>query len=182
LHVSISVNIIAARSPPLSEPAKVQLFLPMAMGRIARSAALLLISRRPPEDTFQTLERSIGERRRKTGRTAQFNVRVRSEFKERVESLASREERTLGSLLEAMLAAYEGSGSGLAPGAVPGIEARAGRTRELRAWASEDVFDTIGRVAAERRMSISGLIEDLLAREVQRIDPGGAKFGVDVRK
>ena len=36
----------------------------------------------PPsrEDTFQTLERPIGERRRKTGRTAQFNVRVRSEF------------------------------------------------------------------------------------------------------
>jgi predicted transcriptional regulator len=136
----------------------------------------------PPDDTFQTLERPIGERRRKTGRTEQFNVRVRSEFKARVESLAAREERTQGALLEAMLAAYEGSGGGLAAGAVPSVEAQAGRTRELRAWASRDVFDTIGRVAAERRMSISGLIEDLLAREVQRIDPGGAKFGVHVRK
>jgi hypothetical protein len=135
-----------------------------------------------PEDTFQTLERPIGERRRKTGRTAQFNVRVKSEFKERVEGLAAREERTLGSLLEAMLATYEASGGGLAAGAVPATEALAGRTRELRAWASQELIDTIGRVAAERRMSISGLIEHLLAREVQRLDPGGTKFGVYVRK
>jgi hypothetical protein len=135
-----------------------------------------------PDDTFQTLERPIGERRRKTGRTAQFNVRVKSEFKQRVEGHAAREERTLGGLLEAMLATYETSGAGLAAGAVPTIEAKAGRTRELRAWASQDVFDTIGRVATERRMSISALIEDLLAREVQRLDPGGAKFGVKVKR
>jgi len=135
-----------------------------------------------PKDTFDTLERPIGERRRKTGRTAQFNVRVTTEFKERAEAVAVREERTLGSLLERALGAYEASGGGLAPGAVPSVEARAGRTRELRAWASEDVIDTIGKVATQRQMSISGLIEDLLAREVQRIDPGGEKFGVYVKR
>jgi hypothetical protein len=45
--VSISVYTAAARSPPASLPAKIQFFLPRAKGRIARSAALFEISRRP---------------------------------------------------------------------------------------------------------------------------------------
>ena len=40
----------------------------------------------------------------------------------------------------------------------------------------------VGKVAAERRMCVSALFEDLLAREVARLDPHGGKFGVDVRK
>ena len=31
-------------------------------------------------------------------------------------------------------------------------------------------------------MSVSALIEDLLAREVERLDPHGGKFGVKVRE
>jgi hypothetical protein len=107
---------------------------------------------------------------------------VQQAFKRRVEELSLQEDRTLGALLEAMLAAYEGSGKGLAPGAVPALEARAGRTRELRAWASDEVFDLVGLIAAERKLSISALIEDLLAREVQRLDPGGSRFGFGVRR
>jgi len=138
---------------------------------------------KPParEDTFETLERPAEGRRRKTGRTEQFNVRVRKEFKDRIEGLAVQEDRTLGSLFEAMLAAYEASGGGMVTGGVPAIEARAGRTREVRAWASEEVFDMIGRMAGERKLSISGLIEDLLAREVQRLDPDGSRFGMRVK-
>ena len=64
---------------------------------------------------------------------------------------------------------------------VPLGEARAGRIRPFDFWATEDVFNAIGKIAAERRLSVSGLIEDLLAREVARLDPHGGKFGVDVR-
>jgi len=148
-------------------------------------AALLARARigKPPgrEDTFDTLERPAGDRRRKTGRTEQFNVRVRKEFKERIEDLALREDRTLGSLFEAMLAAYEASGGGMVEGAVPASEARARRTRELRVWASDEVFDMVGHMAGERKLSISGLIEDVLAREVKRLDPDGSRFGMKVK-
>jgi len=47
LRVSISVYIAAARRPPASEPAKVQLRRPTAKGRIARSAALFVKHTRP---------------------------------------------------------------------------------------------------------------------------------------
>ena len=45
--VSISVYITAARRPPSSEPQKVQLRLPTAMPRTARSAALFDKQMRP---------------------------------------------------------------------------------------------------------------------------------------
>ena len=67
-------------------------------------------------------------------------------------------------------------------GAVPAAEARAGRTRELRVFASDEVFMTVGRVAAELDMPVSALIEHLLAREVGRLDPHGGKFGVKIAK
>jgi hypothetical protein len=38
------------------------------------------------------------------------------------------------------------------------------------------------RVAAARGMLVPELIEDLLAREVERLDPHGGKFGVNVEK
>ena len=44
LAVSIIVKIMAALSPPLSDPANTQFFLPMATDRRALSAALLSIS------------------------------------------------------------------------------------------------------------------------------------------
>jgi hypothetical protein len=47
LAVSITVYILAAASPPLSEPANNQFFLPIAMALKARSAALLSISTLP---------------------------------------------------------------------------------------------------------------------------------------
>jgi len=138
----------------------------------------------PPsrDETFETLERPAGlaARRVKTGRTEQFNVRVKAGFKQRVEDLATAEKETLGSLLESMLAAYE-SGAATSERGVPAAEARAGRVRPLRLWATDEVFGAIGKVAAERKLSISGLLEDLLASEIARLDPHGGKFGVEVK-
>jgi hypothetical protein len=135
----------------------------------------------PPsrQQTFDTLERPAEplQRRIKTGRTEQFNIRVRAGFKKRVEDLAAAEKETLGGMLEAMLAAYE-SGAFEPQRGVPVAEARASRTRQLRLWANDAVFEAIGKVAAERRMSVSALFEDLLAHEVLRLDPQGSKFGV----
>ena len=131
----------------------------------------------PPsrEETFQTLERPADPRQRRirTGRTEQFNVRVSVGFKARVEDLAAAEKETLGGMLEEMLAAYE-SGAAHPERGVPVAEARAGRTKALRIWASDEVFEAMGKVAAERRMSVSALFEDLLAREVARLDPMAA--------
>lgn len=140
----------------------------------------------PPsrDDTLKTLDRpsAQGQRRVKTGRTEQFNVRVTAGFKARVEDLAAAEKETLGGLLEAMLAAYE-SGAASPERGVPLAEARAGRTKPMRFWATDQLFDAIGKVAAERRLSVSGLIEDLLAHEVARLDPPhGRRFGVDVKR
>jgi predicted transcriptional regulator len=139
----------------------------------------------PPsrEETHGTLDRPPANgRRKKSGRTAQFNIRVRPGFKARVEDLAESENRTIGAVLEDMLAVYEARGRSLVEGAVPVAEARAGRTRELRILASDEVFSTVGRVAAERGMSVSALIEHLLALEVARLDPHGGKFGVHVSR
>lgn len=52
-------------------------------------------------------------------------------------SLRSEHDRSVGSLFESMLAAYEASRYGLTSGAMPAAEASAGRARELRAWASQ---------------------------------------------
>jgi hypothetical protein len=123
-----------------------------------------------------------GGRRKKSGRTSQVNFRVRPGFKEEVEKVAEGEGRTMGALLEDMLALYKAKGGRLPPGAVPTAEAQAGRTRELRIFASDEVFGSVGRVAAELGMSVSALLEHLLAREVERLDPHGGKFGVNVEK
>jgi len=137
----------------------------------------------PPSraETFQTLQRPAEPRQRRvrTGRTEQFNVRVSAGFKSRVEEHAAGEKETLGGMLEAMLAAYE-SGAGEPERGVPVAEASERRTRPLRLWATDEVFQAIGKVAAERKLSVSGLIEDLLAREVGRLDPGGHRFGLKV--
>ena len=134
-------------------------------------------------DTLQTLARPAEPpaRRTKTGRTEQFNVRVKAGFKTRIEELAAGEKETIGAFLETLLAAYE-SGAATPGNGVPLAEARAGRIRPLKLWATDEVFSAIGKVAAERRLSVSGLIEDLLAREVARLDPHGGKFGVDVKR
>ena len=134
-------------------------------------------------DTFQTLARPAEplKKRVKTGRTEQFNVRVKTGFKARVDELAANEGETLGAFVEKLLALYE-SGAGARAQGVPLGEARAGRIRPIHLWATEDVFNAIGKVAAERKLSVSGLFEDLLAREVARLDPHGGKFGVDVKR
>src|ERR1700691_2430814 len=49
--VSVSEKIAAARSPPASEPACNQFFLPRGIGRMARSAALLSMQARPSRKT-----------------------------------------------------------------------------------------------------------------------------------
>ena len=134
----------------------------------------------PPsrEETFQTLERpSEPPRRVKTGRTEQLNVRVTTDFKKRVEKLAVDHRETIGGLLEEALKAFE-SGASQPERGVPVAEARAGRTRQLRLWANDAVFDAVGKVARERGMSVSALFEDLLAHEVRRLDPAGTRLGV----
>jgi hypothetical protein len=140
----------------------------------------------PPEreDTFETLERPHGQRARevRTGRTEQFNSRVAAGFGKRVRRLAKGERATLGEMLEAMMAAFEAQGGSLDRGMVPIAETRAGRTREMRFFASEFVYLAIGKVAAEREMSVSALLEELLAHEVHRLDPHGGKFGVYVKR
>ncbi len=133
------------------------------------------------EDTFHTLAKpaQLPQRRVRTGRTEQFNVRVSAAFKQRVEALAANNKETIGRTLEIMLADHE-SGAASPQHGVPAGEARAGRTKALRLWATDEVFGAIGKVAAERKLSVSGLIEDLLAREIARLDPHGGKYGVNV--
>ena len=135
----------------------------------------------PPsrQETFATLERPTepAPRRIKTGRTEQLNLRVTASFKKRAEQLAVEHKETLGGMLEEMLKAFE-SGASKPSRDVPVAEARASRTRQLRLWANDAVFEAVGKVAAERRMSVSALFEDLLAHEVLRLDPQGTRFGV----
>jgi hypothetical protein len=136
-----------------------------------------------PTDTFQTLARPAEPLRKrvKSGRTEQFNVRVKAGFKARVEELATNDGDTIGAFLEKLLAIYE-SGAGAPREGVPVGEARFGRTRPIHLWATDDVCNAVGKVAAERKLTVSGLVEDLLAREVARLDPHGGKFGVDVKR
>jgi hypothetical protein len=144
----------------------------------------LLINPPPRRDqTFGTTDRPPeGKRRRvKTGRTEQFNIRVKAGFKERVEELAQRDKETIGSLLEAMLAAYE-AGRAANDNSVPAAEARDGRTRLVRIWANDAVFDVIGTVAAALKISVSALIEDMLAKKIKELDPTCERFGVVVQR
>jgi len=131
-----------------------------------------------PQETFQTLERPPEfQRRVKTGRTEQLNVRVTGAFKKRIEQLAADNRYTIGGLLEEMLKVFE-SGASQPERGVPLADARAGRARQLRLWATDAVFDKIGKIAAERGMSVSALIEDLLAHEAARLDPQGTRLGI----
>jgi hypothetical protein len=139
----------------------------------------------PParDETHRTLERrAAGNRRKKSGRTAAFNIRVLPGFKERVKELARREKETVGAFVEKLLVAYEARGAALDAGVIPAAEARAGRTAELRVWCTPWVFQTVPKLATARAMLVPELIEDLLAREVERLDPHGGKFGVSVEK
>jgi predicted HicB family RNase H-like nuclease len=139
----------------------------------------------PPsrEETHQTLERPPpGNRRKKTGRTEEFNIRVRPGFKERFKQLAEREKETVGAFAEKLLADWEARGGSFEANLIPAAEARAGRTAELRVRCTPSVFEAVPRVAAARGMLVPELIEDLLAREVERLDPHGGKFGVEVEK
>jgi hypothetical protein len=146
----------------------------------------------PPsrEDTHDTLSRPPGSggppgkrgRRKKSGRTEQFNSRVQAGFKERVKNLAEREKETVGAFVEKLVAEYEARGASLDGNVIPAAEARAGRTAELRVWCSPSVFQAVPKLAAERGVLVPELIEDLVAREVERLDPHGGKFGVKIEK
>jgi hypothetical protein len=140
----------------------------------------------PPsrEDTHGTLDRPPAKRgrRKKSGRTEQFNSRVGVGFKERVKNLAEREKETVGAFLEKLVAEYEVRGAWLDGNVIPAAEARAGRTSELRAWCTPSVFQAVPRLAAARGVLVPELIEDLVAREVERLDPHGGKFGVKIEK
>jgi hypothetical protein len=139
----------------------------------------------PParDETHRNLERpAAGNRRKKSGRTAEFNIRALPGFKERVKELAQREKETVGAFVEKLLAAYEARGAALDAGVIPAAEARAGRTAELRVWCTPSVFQAVPKLATARGMLVPELIEDLLAREVERLDPHGGKFGVSVEK
>lgn len=139
----------------------------------------------PPsrEETHAPLERpSNGGRRKKSGRTEEFNFRVQPGFKERFKQLADREKDTYGAFLERLLAEYEARGGTFEAGLIPAPEARAGRTAELRVWCTPSVFQAVPKLAAARGMLVPEMIEDIVAREVHRLDPHGGKFGVNVEK
>ena len=125
-----------------------------------------------PEETYDTLNGGPrgDDRDRVAGRDKQFNVRVADWFQKRVRLLKKRERATLGEILEATLAAYEANGGGLRPGQVPVEDARAKRTNEVRFYATAWVQGSIGRIAAERGLSVSELMEDLLARDLSASD------------
>jgi hypothetical protein len=140
----------------------------------------------PPsrEETLDTLDRPPAKqgRRKKSGRTEQFNSRVQAGFKERVKNLAVREKETVGAFVEKAVAYYEARGGTFETGMVPTAEARAGRTEELRVWCTPFVFQAVPKLAAERDVLVPELMEDLVAREVERLDPHGGKFGVKIAK
>jgi len=139
----------------------------------------------PParDETNQTLERPPpGNRRKKTGRTEQLNIRVQPGMEARFSAAAERAKETNGAFLEKLLAEHETRGASLDPGVIPAAEARAGRTEELHVWCTPWVFQTVPKLAAARGMLVPQLIEDLLAREVERLDPHGGKFGVKIAK
>ena len=137
-----------------------------------------------PDETFDTLDRKARDRKRqpKSGRTEQFNTRVREGFGDRIRQLKERERAKLGEILEAMLTAFEAAGAALESNVAPVAERRAGRNREMKIWASEMVYQAAPKVAAARQLSLSELFEELLALEVDRLDPHGGKFGVFVKR
>jgi hypothetical protein len=49
-------------------------------------------------------------------------------------------------------------------------------------WCTPSVFQAVPKLAAEREVLVPELIEDLVAREVERLDPHGGKFGVKIAK
>jgi hypothetical protein len=139
----------------------------------------------PParDETHKTLERAPpGNRRKKSGRTKEFNFRVQPGFKESFIEEARRFKETNGAFLEMLFADFRARGATFDPGVIPALEARAGRTAELRVWCTPSVFQAVPQLADARGMRVPELIEDLLAREVERLDPHGGKFGVKVEK
>jgi hypothetical protein len=140
----------------------------------------------PPsrEDTLGALDRPAAKkgRRKKSGRTEQLNIRVLPGTEARFSALAERDGLTNGAFLEKLLADHEARGSVLDGSVVPAAEAREGRTEQLRVWCSPSVFQAVPKLAGERGVPVPVLIEDLVAREVERLDPHGGKFGVKIAK
>jgi hypothetical protein len=158
----------------------------MAADRELKSFAALRARaglRPPPEqETFETLAKPGRDAGGKGSRNEQFNTRVCVWFKGQMEVLKEKERVTVGVLLEAMLQAYQTQGSGIEPGVPPVADVRAGRTKPITFWGSEVMHQAISRIAAEREMTVSELIEEWAAREVQRLDPSGGRFGVYVKR
>jgi hypothetical protein len=140
----------------------------------------------PPsrEDTLGTLDRPPAKkgRRKRSGRTEQLNIRVQPGMEERFNLLAERNGLTNGGYLEKLLADDELRGASLDRGVIPAAEARAGRTEELRVWCTASVKEAVPKLAAGRGVLVPELIEDLVAREVERLDPHGGIFGVKIEK
>jgi hypothetical protein len=140
----------------------------------------------PPsrEDTLGTLDRPAAKkgRRKKSGRTEQLNIRVLPGTEARFNALAERNGLTNGAFLEKLLADHETGGGLLDAAVVPAGEARAGRSEVLRVWCKLSVKQAVPKLAAERDVLVPELIEDLVAREVARLDPHGGKFGVKIEK
>ena len=141
----------------------------------------------PPkrDEHYVTLGRPAAEtrRREKGERAAQLNMRVAEWLKDRIDFLADQEGKSKGVLMEAMLAFYEANGGGLKPGHPPVAEMREGRMFEVRFWGKKATASALGRIAAERGMSVSVLIEEWLAQEVSRLDPqGDGRFGIFIRR
>ena len=95
--------------------------------------------------------------------------------------MAERDRETIGAFLEKVSrrtrrAGEPGGGRGPGRGGARGAHGAAARLVYAR------VFQAVPKLAAERGMSVPALIEDLLAREVERLDPHGGKFGVNVEK
>jgi hypothetical protein len=135
-------------------------------------------------ETFGTLDRPVGEAERDAaaGRVHQFNMRVADWVRKKVRRLAKAERATLGEVMEAMIEAYEARGGNLEVGAVSVEDQRAGRRHEIRFYATEAVYRALPKVSAERGMTVSALLDELLALEVHRLDPHGGKFGVRVER
>lgn len=138
----------------------------------------------PREDTLGTLDRPPAKkgRKKKSGRTEQLNIRVLPGTEARFDMLAERDGLTNGAFLEKLLVDHEARGGVIDATVVPAGEARSGRTEQLRVWCTPSVFLAVPRLAKERGVPVPVLLEDLVAREVERLDPHGGKFGVKIEK
>jgi hypothetical protein len=137
----------------------------------------------PParEETDGLLERPPARkgRRKKSGRTEQFNSRVRAGFRERVKTLADREKETLGAFLENLVAEYEAHGASLDGNVIPAAEARAGRTDELRVWCAPSVFQAVPKLAGEcTAMAVTTIHEAANAKPSMIIGRSIAMWGL----